>query len=281
MTNHPHPVVYTDIDGTLLDLETYGYAGSASAVARLVSQGVPVVLCSSKTRAEQEELRQVLGIPDPFIVENGSAVVIPVDYFPFELPGEPGAAGWWVIVLGVGAGQIRRALAAACTRQGLLMQGYGDMSVAEVAEVTGLDPAAAARAREREYSETVVTCLSPREVEALNSELARDDLVAVSGGRFHTVTSRKSDKGAAVRVLKGLFRRQLGDIVTIGIGDSTNDLPLLAAVDRAYVVQRPDGTWQDTAGLAVTRVPGIGPMGWQQVASEITQATGEDDTLYR
>ncbi len=269
MTRDPQPIIYTDVDGTLLDLETYGYAASAAAVGRLVGLGVPVVLCSSKTRAEQEELRQVLGIPDPFIVENGSAVVIPVDYFPFELPGEPDVTGSWVMVLGVGAGQIRQALAAACGRLGLPVQGYGDLSVAEVAEITGLEPMAAARARQREYSETIVTPLSPREVEVLKRELARDGLVAVSGGRFYTVTSQQSHKGEAVRVLNGLFRRLLGDIVTVGIGDSANDLPLLAAVDRAYLVQRPNSTWQDTPGLVVTRVPGVGPAGWQQVAGEI------------
>jgi mannosyl-3-phosphoglycerate phosphatase family protein len=271
VTANPHAIIYTDIDGTLIELETYGYAASAAAVARLVRHGVPVVLCSSKTRVEQEELRQVLGIPDPFIVENGSAVVVPPGYFPLELPGEPYADGSQAMVLGVSADWVRLALQAACAKLGLFVQGYGDLSVAEVAETTGLDLEAAARARRREYSETIVTPLSPRELEALNRELARDGLVAVSGGRFHTVTARESDKGEAVRLLSGLFRRQLGDIVTIGIGDSANDLPLLAAVDRAYLVQRPDGTWQDTAGLAVTRVPGIGPLGWRQVAGEIVQ----------
>lgn len=271
MTNHPHPVVYTDIDGTLIELETYGYAASAAAVARLVGRGVPVVLCSSKTRAEQEHLRRALGIPDPYIVENGSGVVVPPNYFPFDLPGRPGVDGARVIVLGVGVDQIRLALRAACGRLGLLVQVYGDLTVAEVAEITGLDQEAAGRARQREYSETIVTPLSSPELEALNRELARDGLVAVSGGRFHTVTAGESDKGGAVRVLNGLFRRQLGAIVTIGIGDSANDLPLLAAVDRAYLVQRPDGSWQDTAGLTVTRVPGIGPMGWRQVADEIMQ----------
>jgi mannosyl-3-phosphoglycerate phosphatase family protein len=231
---------------------------------------------------EQEQLRQVLGIPDPFIVENGSAVIVPRGYFPFELPDRPSAAslsGSQAIVRGVGVDQIRLALQAACGRLGLTVQGYGDLTVAEVAEITGLDPGAAARARQREYSETIVTPLPPHELGALNHELARDGLVAVSGGRFHTVTSRQSDKGEAVRVLDGLFRRQLGDIVTVGIGDSANDLPLLAAVDRAYLVQRPDGTWQDTAGLAVTRVPGVGPAGWKLVAGEIDQPALVDDPL--
>jgi predicted mannosyl-3-phosphoglycerate phosphatase (HAD superfamily) len=101
-----HPVIFTDIDGTLLELETYSYAASADAVARLVQAGVPVVLCSSKTRAEQEPLRHALNIADPFIVENGSAIIAPPGYFDFDLDGDAGLPG--ELVLGVAAAAFSR-----------------------------------------------------------------------------------------------------------------------------------------------------------------------------
>jgi mannosyl-3-phosphoglycerate phosphatase family protein len=269
--DHPSIVVFTDIDGTLIDLETYDHAASAPAVERLVRRGVPVVLCSSKTRAEQEHLHQVLGIPEPFIVENGSAIVVPGGYFAFDLPGRPGGSDHWIVELGADVDRIRSALHGASSRLGLSLQGYADLPLAQVAEITGLDLAAAARAMKREYSETIVTPLSADELAALNRELVRGGLMAVSGGRFHTVTSLDSDKGEAVRVLSQLFQRKLGGIHTAGIGDSANDLPMLAAVDRAYLVQRPDSTWQDVAGLPVARLAGIGPEGWRQFADEIIQ----------
>ena len=72
----PPFVLFTDLDGTLLD-ERYRAGAAAPALARLRSVSVPVVFCSSKTRAEQEPLRRRHRVGGPFIVENGSAVLIP------------------------------------------------------------------------------------------------------------------------------------------------------------------------------------------------------------
>ena len=265
-----HPVIFTDIDGTLLELETYSFAASADAVARLVQAGVPVVLCSSKTRAEQEPLRQALGIPDPFIVENGSAIIAPPGYFDFDLGGvgrgrhRPGE-----LVLGVDAAHIHRALAEIRRSTGLALVGYADLSDEEVAAVTGLTLDAARRARQRDYSETIVSPLAPAELATLREALAARGLAVAHGGRFYTVSGAASDKGVAVRRCAGLLRRKLGEIVTIGAGDSANDLPLLAAVDRPYLVRRPAGDWCDVGDLAATRLDGVGPLGWRELAEEV------------
>ena len=266
----PHPVIFTDIDGTLIDLATYSYAPSADAVARLVAAGVPVVLCSSKTRAEQEPLRRALGIPDPFIVENGSAMVAPSGYFDFDLssaglaPDQPGE-----LVLGVAAARIRQALAAIRRSTGLPLVGYADLSDEDVAVVTGLAVDAARRARQRDYSETIVSPMSSADLAALQEALRAYGLAVAHGGRFHTVSGAASDKGVAVRRCAELLRRKLGAIVTIGVGDSANDLPLLAAVDRPYLVRRPAGDWCDVGDLAATRLAGVGPHGWREMAQDV------------
>jgi len=74
-------VVFTDLDGTLLDLSDYSYQAALPAVRYLQKQGIPIVFCSSKTRAEQAVYQQKLDIDDPFIVENGGAVYLPESYF--------------------------------------------------------------------------------------------------------------------------------------------------------------------------------------------------------
>ena len=70
-------LVVTDLDGTLLDHETYSYAEAAPALAELRRRGIPLVLASSKTRAEMELLHAELGLSDPFICENGAAICTP------------------------------------------------------------------------------------------------------------------------------------------------------------------------------------------------------------
>jgi mannosyl-3-phosphoglycerate phosphatase len=74
-------VVFTDLDGTLLDHATYFFEPARPALDALAEAGIPVVLCTSKTRAETGRWRAALGNADPFIVENGGAAFVPADYF--------------------------------------------------------------------------------------------------------------------------------------------------------------------------------------------------------
>lgn len=199
-------IIYTDLDGTLLDFATYDWARSATAVATALAQGVPLVFCSSKTRAEQTYYRATLGISDPFIVENGSAIFVPLATFDFPFAWQRQADEFRVIELGQRAAAIRAALHAIRRRTGLVFQGFSDLSLAGMCAVTGLDPAAAQRARDREYSETIVTPLSAAALTTLQTELAAYGLTLASGGKFHTVTSQRSDKGTAVALLTDLYQ---------------------------------------------------------------------------
>lgn len=266
-------VIFTDIDGTLIDLATYSYAETEATVAAIVARQIPLILCSSKTRVEQEYYRQALRLPDPFIVENGSAIFIPQGYFDVSFTRQRLADGYEVIELGVAAATIRQALAAAQRETGLSFQGMGDLTPAEVSEITGLELPAARRAQQRDYSETIVTPLSPDALSQLETFLAEWELAIVSGGKFHTVTSMKSDKGEAVSRLSQLYRRQWGEIVTVGLGDSANDQPLLAAVDRPYLVQKPGGVWQEMDVAGLERVAAVGPAGWRLAAAEWLEGT--------
>ncbi len=77
------PVIFADLDGTFLD-EGYRYGHTKPIVNQLSALGGSVIFCSSKTRDEIEFYRKVVGIKEPFIVENGAAIYIPKDYFPFS-----------------------------------------------------------------------------------------------------------------------------------------------------------------------------------------------------
>lgn len=263
------PVIFSDIDGTLIDFATYSFAETETAVHQLITRHIPLVLCSSKTRAEQAYYRQALGIPDPFIVENGSAIFVPKGYFSFAVNYRRTGPDFDVIELGVPAAQVRRALLQVCRETGLELQSFTDLSAAEISQLTGLNETAARNAQNRDYSETIVTPLTAVTHHRLQSAFAAHGLALVSGGKFHTLTSMESDKGTAVTILTTLFRRKLGNIVTIGLGDSANDQPLLAAVERPYLVQKLNGQWQKMDDLDVTLVNGAGPAGWRQVITEL------------
>lgn len=256
-------IIFSDIDGTLIDFETYSYSEVRTTVSQLVTSNIPLVLCSSKTKQEQAFYREALQIPDPFIVENGSAIVVPEGYFGSKVPP--------VIVLGKTIEFVRQAIEAVRHKTGLDFQGYGDLTLAEVSRITGLDELAATYAKKREYSETIVTRLNEESLEKIRSALAAFGLSIVSGGKFHTVMSSQTNKGIAARQLTHLYQKKQADIVTVGIGDSANDAQLFEVVDLPFLVQKTGGYWQDLGELPVTRVPKVGPAGWREIVISLLE----------
>ncbi|MFC1961601.1 mannosyl-3-phosphoglycerate phosphatase [Chloroflexota bacterium] len=256
--------VFTDLDGTLLNLGDYSYQAALPAVRYLRQQGVPIIFCSSKTGAEQRFYRRELGINAPFIVENGGGIFIPQRYFKQDFPFQRTKNGYRIIELGTAYREIRRVLERIRRETGISFRGWGDMTEAEVAAETGLDPGAARRAKEREYSETLVLNEADEDISRLADEVAKTGLSLIPGSRYHTVTGN-SDKGSAVRILAKLFRKERGRVVTIGIGDSRNDAPMLREVAVPLLMQRPGVSWMEMDDVPhLKRVVGVGPEGWSR-----------------
>ncbi len=72
----PKTVIFSDLDGTLLDAVRYSFNDALPALSLIQAHGVPLVLCSSKTRAEIEACRQRMHNFHPFITENGGGIFI-------------------------------------------------------------------------------------------------------------------------------------------------------------------------------------------------------------
>ena len=264
------PVIFTDLDGTLLDLETYSYDRALPSIEYLRSQNIPIIFCSVKTKAEQEAYRKELQINDPFIVENGGAIFVSQGYFPFDFEYHEAKDGYLVIELGIPYRQIREILVQIRDDTGINFRGFGDMSVEEVASLAHLDLKAAQRAKDREYDETLNLDGTPDETNKVLNAIKGKGFSYISGGRYYDVTG-PNDKGKATRILIDLFNRKLGPIRTIALGDSSNDLPMLSAVDIPVLVQKPGVTWEEVDMPHLYRVEGIGPEGWARAATEIIE----------
>ncbi len=104
-------IVFTDLDGTLLDSNTYSYQKSLAAINRVKEAGIPIIFCSAKTRAEQETYRRELALFHPFVVENGGAIFIPRAYFPFRFDYHRAVDDLLVIELAIPRSRVRKLLA--------------------------------------------------------------------------------------------------------------------------------------------------------------------------
>jgi len=252
-------VVFTDLDGTLLDARTYAPdAGVRATIKWLRARGIPVVFCSSKTWAEQSALQDALDLADqPCIVENGAAIVSP----------EPCAGGRVPRVLALGArvGEIRKRIQRIEMRMGRRFSTYASIGPEEVSRLTGLGPEAARRAAQREFSETLVDELSPAQWEELEECFAVEGLQCLHGGRFRTVTGSGTDKGRAVAELAARLGGASGaSLLTAALGDSANDRSMLAAVHLPVLLQNGRGSWIDLDLPNLRRVCAPGPEGWTE-----------------
>lgn len=275
MTASPPPLlVFTDLDGSLLDARTYGAEPARETLAALAARGVPVVFCSSKTASEQRALRAELGLPPaPYIVENGAAIFVPEGCrLPTEnWPRATDVAGERVRVLGRLRAEVRAGLGRAEFTSGVRVTGYGDLTVEEVARRTGLGREEAARAAHRDFSETLVNAFRPDDWARLERALRAEGLSGRHGGRFRTVAGIETDKGHAVRVVTELFRAATagGAVTTAGLGDSANDEGMLLAVDRAYLLPQDTGRWAPMEIPGLRRVARPGPEGWREAVTEL------------
>jgi len=278
--SRPPCILFTDLDGTLLDADTYRYDAARRALDRLRDQAVPLVICTSKTRAEVEPLRMELDNHDPFIVENGGALYIPDGYFNFTLPGSSTGDGYRVIEMGASYPRLRRGLRRIEEQVGVSLVGFGDMTVGRVAQATGLAPFEADLARQREYDEPFLVEDRCMPLQGIREAARQFGLTIVSGSRFHHLVCG-TDKGGACRVLIACYRKEWGTVSTAGIGDSPSDFPMLAAVDRPFLVERPEGGHAEGVGVeGLTRVRGIGPAGWTEAVMKLLgPRSGQPDFL--
>ena len=272
MDGRPAFVVFTDVDGCLVDHSTYSLGEASAALARLRARGVPLVLCSSKTRAEIERLQQELGTADPFVSENGGGVFVPAGHFPFPLPGSRPIAGYEAIELGRPYAEVVEALRLAARKAGVRVAGFSDMTVAEVAADSGLSLAAARLAKLREFDEPFrILEGDPPQRSRMFRALAAAGLQATEGGRYHHAGG-PTDKGVAVGLLLRFYRWALGQVVSVGLGDGPNDASFLRRVDIPIVVSnRAGGSTERVSRLVPSaRVTAAeGPAGWHEAMARI------------
>jgi mannosyl-3-phosphoglycerate phosphatase len=262
-------IVFTDLDGTLLDPLSYSFEAAKPALEALRKQHVPLIFSTSKTRAEVELWRMRLGNAEPFIVENGGAIYIPKDYFRSRPAGSVLRAGYHVIEFGTPYRELVSTLKDASQESGCLSLGFSDMSLADLCLRSRLPVNQAVLAKEREYDEPfeIVDGGAYRLLEAIESRGKR----WTRGDRFYHITGH-NDKVTAVGALLDFYRGEYGKVTTAGLGDGWNDAQFLATMDVSVLVRsRFDVALKKAIPRSiVTEAPG--PHGWNSAVLQLLAA---------
>jgi mannosyl-3-phosphoglycerate phosphatase len=264
--NAARRLIFTDLDGSLLDHHSYRHDAAAPLLEELELAGVPVVFVSSKTRFEIEALREQLGNRHPFIAENGAAICVPEGYFSAPPPGALARDGYWIIELAEPRQRWVELLEAMDADFLGEFEFFHRAGPEGVATMTGLPIEAAAAANRREYSEPVQWLGTPARREAFIEALRAAGATVAQGGRFLAVSGDCS-KGRALGLLRELFQRewQGSAVRDLAIGDGQNDVPMLEAAGEALLIRSPVNllpTLARESGVLTSTLPG--PEGWNE-----------------
>lgn len=251
-------IVFTDLDGTLLDHETYSFAAAEPALDLLRTRGIPLILASSKTAAEIAPLRNEMGFAHcPAIVENGAGILPPGE------PGDDEKNGDY--------NRIRGLIESAPEALRGHFQGFADLGAGGIAQATGLSEPAARRAATRRFSEPGLWHGTDAQLDDFIAWLTNNGIHARSGGRFLTLSLGGTKADQMSRIAREIHPDETAFIVALG--DAPNDIEMLERADRGFIIANPHGKpIPDLAGEKdgrISRVIQIGPAGWNMALTSL------------
>jgi mannosyl-3-phosphoglycerate phosphatase len=268
--SQPPFLIFTDLDGTLLNHDSYSWTEAQPALDLCMGRSIPVILVSSKTRAEMNPLRLKLGLVYPFVAENGGGIFFPAEETHAPPAGATRSEDLWKLSLGAAHDLVVKALREIGKELDLPIRSFSRMSLEEISSLTALDLDTAHLAAMREYDEPFILQREDRlDLGLLQDAAKRRGLRITAGGRFYHLHGN-TDKGMAIEIIVSWYKASHPHVVTIGLGDSPNDFDMLRKVDYPFLVQSLrsfPGIEDEIPRLNVTRAKG--PAGWNEAVLDI------------
>lgn len=278
-------IISTDLDGTLLDHHDYSWAAAVPALSLCRDLSVPVILNTSKTQVEAEALRDELGLVAPVVIENGSALLLPLLSLSSDRMIEKivDQAGVDVrkgrrnlrVVFGVERLAILRFIEQIRSQQTWDFEGFNDWRVDEISQRTGLPKSAAAAAAEKRYTEPIVWQDSASNLEEFQALAEQAGFRLMKGGRFYHIQGQ-TDKAKPLAWLKQyaslVFETANGNSPPklICLGDNHNDVAMLNFADIPVCVRSPVADFPSLANQkSVIYTDLEGPKGWNEAVQGI------------
>ena len=247
----PNVIVFSDLDGSLLEPVTYSFKGALPGLKFLRERKIVPVFASSKTSSEISIIQEESGCRGPLICENGGAIVERGNRQNSVVKSFGRPRKSWLSNLH----QLREDLAVS-------FRGFSDWSISDLRKQTGLSELAARAAQTRHFSEPIIWEDSDTMLDHFRIELERINLVAIEGGQFLSIQS-KYDKGKATRWWQS--HQNESSPVIIALGDGPNDESMLSAADIAVVIKSPKSHFLNIKGpRRVIYTGNTGPEGWTE-----------------
>ncbi|OIP55906.1 MAG: hypothetical protein AUK54_03135 [Helicobacteraceae bacterium CG2_30_36_10] len=153
------------------------------------------------------------------------------------------------------------------------LKGFGDMSVENVRELTGLSEESAKHSMRRNFTEPFIF-EGVVDLKLLKDEAEKEGLEIVKGGRFYHVISQGQGKAKAMMHLTHLYEEYFEKkFTTIALDDSENDFSMLQAADVGVLIPWPNGEFADINTENIIKATYPGSKGCNKALLEILDAS--------
>lgn len=250
-------LIFTDLDGTLLDRETFKFESIKNFIKDLISKNVSIIPNSSKTNLEIINFNKDLDKKLPFIVENGAAIY-GMNLINPSFPEKIVLSRDTDEILKIFNDGVPSKLASKCK---FILKLKKEIQL----KIFGLPEEKLSLALNREYSIPIKFEGDRNEKNDLLKILKKINLSLQEGGRVINLCDKVSKARAMIKVIKIFKKIENQKIVTIGVGDNYNDLEMLKNSDIPCLVFN-DKFKLDKINIdncIVSRKPA--PDGWEEV----------------
>ena len=225
-------LIFTDLDGSLLDKETFKFDIIKDYFKELVRNGIIIIPNSSKTEAELLDFNEENNLDLSFIAENGSSIHR-LNKIHQNLPDK--------IIISRTIDEIRNIY-----EENISLDFENkithilELEREKQQKILGLPLDKIKLAIKRDHSIPIKFNGTESEKNEFTKILKNSGLTIQTGGRIMNVCDNVNKSKAMSRALQ-LIRKQLDDeIITIGVGDNENDIEMIKQTDYPCLVKNED-----------------------------------------
>ena len=256
-------LIFTDLDGSLLDKETFKFDVIKDYFKELVRNGIIIIPNSSKTEAELLDFNEQNNLDLSFITENGSSIH-GLNKIHHNLPDK--------IIISRTINEIRNVY-----EENISLDFKNktthilELEIEVQQKILGLPLDKIKLAIKRDHSLPIKFNGTEIEKKEFIKILKNSGLTIQTGGRIMNVCDNVNKSIAMSKALQ-LIRKQLDDeVITIGVGDNENDIEMIKQTDYPCLVKNEnfDSSLINIDNLIKSTEPS--PNGWADVIKTAIQ----------